>query len=228
MDQLIKRGYLTYNTKHMTQAEKIKILCTFELFTDLEEEVLIAFAERMHYIGIPQMKIFVEEGVDADKAFFIYSGIASVYRTSLEGEVINVEFRGSPDIVGKTGLIDNKISSTSAIAVTSIEALYLAQEDFVTLVNQYPEFALQMLRHFIDKMHGYATFLEDLLTSDLYHRTYQMLHYIASYFPGKEINLSQEELASLLWGTRARVTEVLDRLAEEGKITIAHRKITVL
>jgi len=40
--------------------------------------------------------------------------------------------------------------------------------------------------------------------------------------------LSHEELADLIWGTRSRVTEVLNQLEKEKKVKASHRKIKIL
>ena len=55
-----------------------------------------------------------------------------------------------------------------------------------------------------------------------------MLQHLGSYFPNKEITLSQEQLDDLIWGTRSRITEVLTRLEKEGKIKVSRRKVTLL
>lgn len=223
------RKYMIYNkTMNLTVAEKVAILKDFSLFEGIATEHIREFAEKMYPKIIHPMEIFVEEDLDERQAFFIYKGAASIFRTTEEGEIINIALEGAPEIIGKMGLLDTQKSSASAMAIGEVHALTLNQDDFQVLILEHPQIALKLLKIFADRIHYFDRFLEQLLSQSLYNRTWFLLQQLAIYFPNKEITLSHEELADLLWGTRSRVTEILNQLEKERKIRISHRKITII
>lgn len=208
--------------------EKTKILKSFSIFEGVSDEVISEFAKEMRASVIHPLEIFVEEGFDDHLTYFVYKGVASLFRTTREGEIINIDVVGAPAIVGMSGLIDNKTSSTSAMAIDEIQTFVLDQRDFQEMIPNYPKLTLNMMRLFAERMHRFDIFIEELLSKNLYNRTWHLLQYLAHYFVDDEITLSHEELADLVWGTRSRVTEVLNKLEEEGKIKIYRRKVKLL
>lgn len=91
--------------------EKTEILRVFSIFEEVSDDVISKFAEKMRASVIHPLEIFVEEGFDDHLTYFVYKGVASLFRTTKEGEIINIEVVGAPAIVGMSGLIDDKTSA---------------------------------------------------------------------------------------------------------------------
>ena len=219
---------LPFQNTNLTNSEKKAILSKFHLFEDSASVELEAFAKVMYPKNIRTMEIFVEEGFDDHRTYFVYKGVVSLFRTTAEADIINVDVVGAPTIVGMSGLIDNKTSTTSALAVGELQTLVLYQRDFEELIQNYPKLSLKIMKLFAERIHRFDIFIEEVLSKNLYDRTWSLLQYLSHYFADDQINLSHEQLADLLWGTRARVTEVLNRLEDAGKIKMGHRKIKLL
>lgn len=211
----------------MTTDEKVSILKEFQLFKNIPLPVLAQLGERMHPKIFEHGDVLLEEDVDDDKAFFMYTGAVSIYRTTPDGEIVNIDLLGSPEIVGEMGLIDTKPSAYSALALEETKTLILSQFDFQELIHENSTLAMNVLKLFADRIRDFDIFLEDLLSKNLYERTKLILTQLAEKFPGREITLSQEEIADLLWGTRSRVTEVINQLEDEGFLTSEYRMIKV-
>jgi Mn-dependent DtxR family transcriptional regulator len=64
-----------------------------------------------------------------------------------------------------------------------------------------------------------------MISKNLTDRTLNTLKTLANYFSNNDITLSQEQIASIIGATRARVTESLNTLEERGTITLSHKKI---
>ncbi|HVZ12540.1 MAG TPA: Crp/Fnr family transcriptional regulator [Patescibacteria group bacterium] len=216
---------IPFQNINLTVGEKIEILSKFNLFKNSNKAEIEAFARVTNPKNIRPMEIFVEEGFDDHRTYFVYKGVASLFRTTREGEIINIDVVGAPTIVGMSGLIDNKTSTTSTVAVGDLQTLVLYQRDFQELIPNYPNLALEMMKLFAEKIHKFDVFIEDVLSKNLHDRTWGLLQYLSHYFAHDEITLSHEQIADLVWGTRSRVTEVLNKLEEEGKIQMGHRKI---
>lgn len=219
---------LPFQNTNLTNLEKKAILSKFQIFEDLGNLELEAIAKVTNPKNIRSMEIFVEEGFDDHRTYLVYKGVVSLFRTTNRGDIINVDVVGAPTIVGMSGLIDNKTSTTSSLAIGEIQTLVLYQRDFEELIQNYPKLSLKIMKLFAERIHRFDVFIEDVLSKNLHDRTWSLLQYLSHYFANDEINLSHEQLADLVWGTRARVTEVLNRLENEGKIKMGHRKIKLL
>jgi CRP-like cAMP-binding protein len=211
----------------MEIAEKVRILKTFPLFSGIEYEALEALAGKMIPKSLEKSKVFIEQGVDSTHAYFLYEGVASTYRTTEDGEIVHVDILGAPEVVGELGLIDHEPNQVSAIALRESNSFVLSQKDFTEIITQYPSISFIFFKLFADTVKYFNSFLEELFSKNLHDRLEIILEHLATFFPNREITLSHEELADLLWGTRARVTEVLHELEDEGKVTLLHRKIRV-
>lgn len=114
------------------------------------------------------------------------------------------------------------------MAIEETFALVLTHYDFQELLTVNSSIALKMLKIFATRIRNFDIFLEHLLSHNLYERTWYMLQHLGSYFPDREITLSQEQIDDLMWGTRSRITEVLNQLKKEGKIQISRRKVKII
>ncbi|OGH16429.1 MAG: hypothetical protein A3C30_04530 [Candidatus Levybacteria bacterium RIFCSPHIGHO2_02_FULL_40_18] len=229
MNKLKKKYMISHSLPDISEAEKVKILKTFSIFKDAtEEKEILDFAKKVRQTLIPPMEIFVEEDRDENQAFFVYKGAVSIFRTTSEGEIINIDILGAPELVGEMGIVDSKPSPANVMAIEETHALVLSKKDFEDLIRKHPNTALRFIKVFADRIRHFDIFLEELLSKNLYERTWHILQYVSQYFPDNEIALSQEELADLFWGTRSRVTEVLNKLQDEGKIKIGRRKVKLL
>lgn len=211
----------------MSVDEKVSLLQKFSVFENVPFPVIQALASRMHEKTFQHGDILFEEDVDDERSYFMYTGAVSTFRTTQEGEIVNLDILGAPELVGEMGLIDTKPHVESAVALEETKTLILSQVDFQEFIHENSTLAINMLKLFADRIRSFDVFLEELLSKNLYERTKITLEILAKYFPNQEITLSHEEIADLLWGTRARVTEVLDTLEKEGKIEIRYKKIKV-
>lgn len=212
----------------LSTEEKVVILKDFTLFRDISVDILAQYAGKMYRQVFQPKEVFIQEGEDEEYTYFIYKGIASVYRTTEEGRTINIDLLGAPDIAGEMGLTDTTPNTSSVMAVDEVHALVLAQTEFNTLLTTNTSVLVRFLRHFDNRIRQFDEYFEELLSKDLQARTWSTIQYLSRFFDDGVITLSHEELADLIWGTRSRVTEVLNKLEKEGKIKTSHKKIVVL
>jgi CRP/FNR family transcriptional regulator len=225
----LKRKYmLDNNSIQFSLDEKAKILAEFVIFEGISYDDIKKIADKMSPRIIRPMEIFIEEGISINEAFFIYKGAVSIFRMTEEGEIINIDLEGAPELVGELSLVDSNPSPVNAMAIEETYALVLSQNDFQNIITLNPIIALKLLEVFAARIRNFDYFLEHLLSHNLYERTWYMLQHLGSYFPNKEITLSQEQLDDLIWGTRSRITEVLNKLEKEGKIEVKRRKIRLI
>ncbi|MDO8269583.1 MAG: Crp/Fnr family transcriptional regulator [Candidatus Levybacteria bacterium] len=204
------------------------ILQNFFLFKDLtipEAEAIAQFTKQQTY---PPRTLLIEQGTAADAVFFVLEGSVMIYRLTEEGEEISLGILGTGEIIGEMALIDNQARSAYVKTLTTTTLLVLSNKEFHRIIEDYPKIALHLLYSLTQRVRKSDEHLETTITENLSTRTWNTLNILTQYFPDNEIALTHQELASIVGGTRARITEILNKLEENNRITLSQRKIKVL
>lgn len=209
----------------MTTEDKLKILNSDHLFENIPDSQLVLLAELTHCQDFAEDEILISQGDSTDTAYLIYSGAVKVYRINEEGVEITLAVKGEGQIIGEMSLLDGKPRSAYVQAIQPTKTLTLRRKEFTEFIFNNPQFSLNLLKSLILRFRELNQRYEDIFSKNLDQRTLITLETLSAYFPDREILLSHEELALIIGATRARVTEALQKLEHEGKITISHRKI---
>ncbi len=209
--------------------EKIKILKSFDLFSDLTEEELKTIADYIQKKEFLAKTIFISQDEEVpDVVYFIYKGLARAYRTTEEGQEVNLSIIGEGEVIGEMGVIEELPRSATVEAMQNTIAYVLTGKNFVDLLKKHPQVSITLLKSLSKRLRKLTGRMEDIMSKNIEERTLGALRILSRFFPKKEILLSHEELATIVGATRARVTEVLDALRKTGKIKLQHRKIRLL
>ncbi len=212
----------------MDNQQKIKILKTFELFSDLTTTQLEVIANSVKEKEIETKTVFIEQDTETDLAYFIYEGGIRVYRITPDGDEINLSIGGAGEVVGEMALVDHGPRSANVETIQTTKALTLSDNEFKKILENHPEIAFSLLLIFSKRVRKLNEFVEEVVSQKLPQRTWHILEVLSKYFSDKEITLSQEELAQIIGATRARVTEILNDFEKENKIVLSHKKIKLL
>lgn len=212
----------------MEIGEKINFLKEFPLFCELTAEEVENIARGTHELNFPAGEVLIEQDSEGGTTFFILEGGVKVYRLDENGDMITLAVLGPKDVIGEMSLIDNEPRSANVETIKDTKVMGLDKSGFTRILNTHPNIAMGLLRTLSARVRATNEKLEDILSKDLTERTQKTLKTLVKYFPNNEITLSQEELADIIGATRARVTEALNELQKEGKISLAHRRITLL
>lgn len=212
----------------MTIPEKIDLLKSLPLFKNLSQQELEVIAGAASEQTIPAGTVFIEQEDESNSAYLIYKGSARVFRITEDGNEVNVAIIGPGEVVGELALLDNQPRSACVEALQEVKLLMITKSEFSNILKKYPDTAVSLLCTLADRVRSSNQLLEDVLSKNLYSRTWQTLNSLSHFFPGRVITLSQEELACIVGATRSRVTEILNELQTEKKITLAHRQIHLL
>lgn len=211
----------------MNLDEKIAIIKALPLFESLTDSELEVIAAKLHEKNFPAHTAFIEQEDASDAAYILIEGSARVYRLTEDGEEVTLTIMGKGELVGEMSLLDDEPRSATVETLQDSRVLALTKEEFREILQNYPEIAIRILKTMSRRVRAANEQIEDVLFKNLEERTWKILQNLIHYFPNKDIALSQEELAGILGATRARVTEALNNLEKEGKITLSHRKIHV-
>ncbi|MFN8465104.1 MAG: SpoIIE family protein phosphatase [Caldilineaceae bacterium] len=93
--------------------------------------------------------IFVREGAPGDCAYILLTGSVEVIKALGTADERSFGLRGPGDTIGEMSLLDpDEPRSASVRTVTQVEALVITRDDLESLLLQFPQVSLQLLRNF--------------------------------------------------------------------------------
>ena len=146
--------------------QKIELLQTVSIFYDLKPEELGYIAEKMiarHYEN--GNYIFLEDS-DGEQCFFVLKGSVKVTRLSKDGREVILAMLNKGDFFGEMSLLDGESRSANVIALEKTEVLILDRNDFLDVVNDYPQIAVQLLKELAGRLRKSDRQIASLSLSD--------------------------------------------------------------
>lgn len=211
----------------MTTQEKINILKSYSLFSDLSSQELEHLASSAKEKVFPKNSFLIHQDQPANAVYLIYKGLVQIYMESVDGKVIPIRVKGPLYMVGELNLFDNE-ATTHVEALQDTNTLAIDKQVLLGLLKKSSSLSIKLLQEITEKLRAANKNAQEYASVELKDRTWHILQSLSSHFPNKEITLSQEELSFIVGASRARITEVLDKLVKENVISLSHKKIHIL
>jgi CRP-like cAMP-binding protein len=135
----------------MAIAAEVECLKAVPLFNGLDPRrlKLIAFtSDRMNYEA---GHVLFRQGDDSDAALVILDGHADVMIDTPAGP-IKVAVLGPNSLVGEMGVMTNSPRSATVVAQTSLTTLRIPKEMFMSLVTEFSQFGLAIIRELASRV----------------------------------------------------------------------------
>jgi CRP/FNR family transcriptional regulator, cyclic AMP receptor protein len=176
-----------------------------------------------------------QEGERAEHVLIVRSGSVKVASYTEDGKEIMLAVRGPGELLGELSAIDGEPRSAGASALSPVEVLSVAAEDFRTFLEMRPRVATTLLQMLSRKLRDADRKRIEFGAYDTIGRVCRRLVEMAERF-GEEnargvritLPLSQQELAGWTGSSREAVSKALHQLRSRGFIETARRGITVL
>jgi CRP/FNR family cyclic AMP-dependent transcriptional regulator len=166
----------------------------------------------------------------SDGMHLTQSGWVAVRLTTPLGDVATIAVIGPHETIGEQSLIEEGgRRSTSAVALTPVETLYLSRETFDDLRRRHPPVDRFLATLFDDRLRRVTARLIEALYIPAPTRVMRRIAELAEMFePDVAIPLTQEDLASLAGTTRPTVNRVLRRAEDAGAVSVTRGNLVVL
>jgi len=208
--------------------DKIPRLKSFSIFKDLSDRELLSVSEFIHYKLLPPKTIFIFQDDQSDSIYFIIRGLTRAFRDTPQGQEVNLSLLGEGETIGEMGIIEELPRSATVETIKETEVFILTKANFINLLKRHPEISINLLVLLSRRLRNFTRRVENIMSKKMEERTLESLKILSQFFKEGEILFSHEELAVIIGATRARVTEVLNNLREEGRIELHHRRIKLL
>ena len=169
--------------------------------------------------------IIYYQGDTATAFYYLKTGKVKVYMTSAEGmeKILSTSTVG--EIIGEAAFFDKMPRISCAKALTDIELAVINQQTLMTLIQNNPQIALELLNIQANRIRQLSTQIDSMTFLQADGRIARLLLQSTHQ---ETVHLTHEEIAGIIGVSRVTVSKILTELAKKGYIKTAYRKIIIL
>ena len=129
----------------MLLKDEVKLLQTLPIFAGVPPAKLKLLAFTSDRVNYSAGEILFRQGDSGDAAYVILSGKADILVDSPTGQIKVAELDYN-SIVGEIAILCDVSRTATVRAAAPMEALRISKEDFLKLLNDFPEIAIEIMR----------------------------------------------------------------------------------
>ena len=215
--------------------KKIELLQSVALFWDLSEEELGYISEKMIARHYESGKFIFLEDSEGEQCFFVVQGSVKVTRLSKEGREVILAMLNEGEFFGEMALLDGESRSANVIALEETEVLTLNREDFLVVLHDYPQIAIQLLKEMAHRLRKSDRQIASLSLSDAEKRIALCIIRFADdqgVIRRGQVSIPrvpiQQDIANMAGTSRETVSRAINLLEKEHFIKRKGRELLIL
>lgn len=204
------------------------------IFTDLPledfEMLTVNKSEQVYKKG----EIIFREGAYPSGIFYITDGKVKKYKVDKDGREQIIYVANTGELIGYHAILSEDRYTDSAAALEESKIAFIPREDFIDTIQRSDVFTRRLLKTLSHEFAVLANSLTMYAQKSVRERLALQLiiireKYKVNFQPGMpvEINMSRDDLASVVGTARENVVRVLSEFKEAGIVEIKGRKIIV-
>ncbi|GAB4029065.1 response regulator [Spirosoma gilvum] len=172
------------------------------------------------------------EGDEPTRLYFLKSGRVKTVRTNNDGKELVTGIYGAGEFFGDLALLEEKPYTESALTLDDSELVYIPKDDFKHLLTVHPEVGREFVRMLAGRISDREDQLLGMAYSSLRRRVANALLRLQEPLPSGEpappIQLSRDDLASVIGTATESLIRTLSEFKHDGLIEISGAGIRVL
>ena len=215
--------------------EKIELLQSVSIFWDLNENDLGHIANKMVAKHFENGNYIFLEDSEGEQCFFVLEGSVKVTRLSKDGREVILAMLNEGDFFGEMSLLDGESRSANVIALEKTKVLTLDRNDFIAVVNDYPQIAVQLLKELARRLRKSDRQIASLSLSDAEKRIALCIIRFADeqgVIQNGKVSIPktpiQQDIANMAGTSRETVSRALGLLEKEDLIERNGRELMIL
>ena len=215
--------------------EKIELLQSVSIFWDLNENSLGHIADKMVAKHFENGNYIFLEDSEGEQCFFVLKGSVKVTRLSKDGREVILAMLNEGDFFGEMSLLDGESRSANVIALEKTKVLTLDRNDFIAVVNDYPQIAVQLLKELARRLRKSDRQIASLSLSDAEKRIALCIIRFADeqgVIQNGKVSIPktpiQQDIANMAGTSRETVSRALGLLEKEDLIERNGRELIIL
>ena len=215
--------------------DKIELLQSVSIFWDLNEDELGHIANKMVAKHFENGNYIFLEDSEGEQCFFVLEGSVKVTRLSKDGREVILAMLNEGDFFGEMSLLDGESRSANVIALEKTKVLTLDRNDFIAVVNDYPQIAVQLLKELARRLRKSDRQIASLSLSDAEKRIALCIIRFADeqgVIQNGKVSIPktpiQQDIANMAGTSRETVSRALGLLEKEDLIERNGRELIIL
>ena len=214
--------------------DKNNLLKSVSLFYDLSERELGYISSRMIAKKFETGNLIFMENSEGEKCFFVAEGSVKVTRLSKDGKEVILAMLNKGEFFGEMALLDGESRSANVVALENTKVLTLNREDFLSVLQDYPQIAIQLLKEIAHRLRKSDRQIASLSLSDAEKRIALCILRFADeqgIIKNGEVNIPkipiQQDIANMSGTSRETVSRALNLLEKENYIKRDGRELVI-
>ncbi|MFN4150784.1 MAG: Crp/Fnr family transcriptional regulator, partial [Candidatus Sericytochromatia bacterium] len=180
--------------------------------------------------------IVFHEGDYGDALYIIKNGRIKIAKVAIDGREKTLTILKAGDFFGEMAIFDDMPRSATAEAMDhDVKLLSISKNDFEQLIMSTPSIAIRIMKDLTRRIRQVNEQVQDLAFKDVHGRVASTIYNLlktekeVSKNPKvSQLKMTHQDLANMVGSSRETVTRALNRLQDEGVISISHQQISVL
>jgi len=204
------------------------------VLTDLPEDELEMLTANMSEELYRKGQNIFREGGYPSGIFFIKNGKVKKYKTDKEGREQIIYVANTGELIGYHALLAEERYPDTAATLEESKIAFIPKEDFIEVLHTSKILSQRLLKTLSHEFSVFANSLTLFAQRSVRERFAMQLvlmreKYKKNFTPGMEveINLSREDLASLVGTARENILRILKDFKKEGILETSGRKVVI-
>lgn len=179
--------------------------------------------------------VIFNHGDPLERLYFIKEGFVKLYRLSDQGRETTIYLYGPGSMLGVRALTSEDESARHfAEAITDLQINTITRREYFDIVSNHPEYLLDLLHIFIDRLNYTERKLEGFIITDTTARVAYFLYDCVIRFCKEEddielpLPLTHQRIAEFVGSFRETVTLSMNKLEKEGVLKFERGKVFIL
>ncbi len=167
------------------------------------------------------------KGDPGDALYALRRGQIRISTGSASGKRLTLNLLGPGDVFGEVALLDGRPRTADAVAVEPTELYTIFRRDFFSLLEQRPSVATRLIELLCERIRWMSSQMEERALQSLETRLAHRLVALSEDY-GRDLHVSQEELAVFVGASRESVNRQLQSWRRMGWVELGRNCIRVL
>ncbi|MGF7185102.1 CRP/FNR family transcriptional regulator [Desulfitispora alkaliphila] len=213
----------------------VNALLKFDLFKNEDRTTVEEIARKMLVRSFKRKSVIVMEGEPADYFYFVLEGKVKLSKLSEDGQEKIVLIIGCEEFFGEVSALDGGEQPLIAETLVSCKVAMLPIQCLREILEDTPRMALIIMDAMAKRMRQSYRQIKNLAMKNTQSRLASRLFKLSRDYGKKdgdviniELQLTHQELASLVGTSRETVSRTLSGLEKENIISITNQRISIL
>ena len=171
--------------------------------------------------------IILFEGEPAEVLYFVISGVVKIYKTSADGKEQILHLIRPGESFNDVPVFNDGANLATAEAMGPVVLYGIKKTDLATILKDYPQVSLNILRELSEKMTRLVILVEDLSFRHVTGRVARILLEYTGDGGAQRPRLTQQEMAAMAGTAREVIGRALKSLEKEGSVRIERHRIII-